>query len=145
MSVSFSASNHRNATLIMRGDGHRYTRYAEVELPEAWQFFNWSNANARLVMSLLGFEAVDLCGEASIAECRRAVMLARARGAGAYTREDEIGHGAPRTKEDGTVELKPVRLHSFGLDEAGVRERAEVFAAFVEVAAGLGATHIHWG
>lgn len=145
MSVSFSASDHRNATQIMRSDGQKHTRYASVELPETWQFFNWSNGNARLVLSMLGFSGDDLYGEATIVECRRAVMRARSRDAAQYTRPEEIVYGAPRANEDGTVELKPVRVHSGGLDTSGVRERMEAFAQFVEVAAKLGATHIHWG
>jgi hypothetical protein len=145
MSVSFSASDHRNTTQTLRSDGLKYTRYASVELPETWQFFNWSNGNARLVLNLLGFSGDDLYGEATIVECRRAVMRARSRNAEQYTRPEEIVYDAPRVNEDGTVELRPVRVYSFGLDAPGVCERMEAFAAFVEVAAKLGATHIHWG
>jgi len=144
MSVSFSACDHLNATQVMRSDGQRHTRYAEVEIPETWQF-NWSNRNARLVLALLGLEDPYLSGEASVAECRRALMLARSRDASAYTRGEEVEYGAPRPNEDGTIELKPVRMLSYGLDSEGVRHRMEAFAQFVEVAAKLGATHIRWG
>lgn len=144
MSVSFFAQNHLDSTMVRTSSGS-YKRYAKVELPAAWEDLNWSNGNARLVLSMLGFSGDDLYGEAPIADCRRAVMRARSRKAEQYTREEEIVHGAPRTNEDGTVELKPVRMHSFGIDAEGILHRVNAFAQFVEVAAKLGATHIHWG
>lgn len=142
--MSFSASDHRNATQVMRSDGQRHTIYAQIELPEAWKFFNWSNANAQAVLGMLGFSGDRLYGEATLAECRHAVMRARAQGFRAHTREEEVTYGAPRANADGTIELKPVRMLSFGLGEAGLIERVECFAQFVEVVAALGATHVSW-
>jgi len=110
---------------------------------------NWANSNARAVLNVLGLPGYDedtLAGEATIVVCRRAVIRANAtESLDAYTRPGAVEYAPPREHEDGVVELKPVRMVSFGLCEEGIRERVDAFAAFVEAAAGAGALGISWG
>lgn len=123
-----------------------------VDMPEKIELgisLNWSNSNARAVLSVLGLPGYDedtLAGEATIAECRRAVIRANAtESLDAYTRPDAVEYAPPREHERGVVELKPVRMVSFGLCEEGIRERVDAFAAFVEAAVSAGALVISWG
>jgi hypothetical protein len=146
VSVSFYAENRRASSMTLRGMGAKRA-YERVEIPDAYDF-NWSNGNAAKVLALLGLASEDLAGETSIEECRRAVIKATARLNGSaqeYTRPEYVEYGSPRENEDGTVELKPVRILSFGLDEAGLKSRVDCFSQYVEVAANAGATHVMWG
>jgi len=127
-------------------------------------FLNLNNVNARALLALLGWAAApsriplgeirvgeptgefDLWGERTLPDARRAVMVARAtfdRRVSALVREDDCG--APRVREDGAVEMRPVRVQSFGLDAEGLRDRLESFAALVEEGGTLGAVKVTWG
>jgi len=108
---------------------------------------NWANDNGVRVLATLGIVGEDApYGEMTIAEARRAVMRARSRSdLSAYTREEEVRHGAPRADENGVVELKPLRVYSPSLDENSIQDRIEQFAHFVEESAARGATLVRWG
>jgi hypothetical protein len=60
-------------------------------------------------------------------------------------REEETVYGPPRTDEDGTVQLRPLRVFSRGLSLQGLNDRITAFAALVQDAAEAGATRINWG
>jgi len=106
---------------------------------------NWANDNARAILGALGV-AFDECGDLSVADARRALMRARSRGdLSPFTRPEEVVHGRPRANEDGSVELRPVRSWGGALNAAGIRDRVEQFARFVEESATRGATTILWG
>jgi hypothetical protein len=116
------------------------------------RYFALNVGNAAALWPLLRFPLEDghvpSQGEVSVPEARCAVMRARAtfdREAPKHVRPTEIDHGAPRAREDGTVELRPLRAYWFGLDEDGIRDRIERFARFVEAIAERGATHVAWG
>jgi len=105
---------------------------------------NLNEGNAVLLLGALGL-TVDCWGEITLAEARRALMRARARKSlSGYTRASETLYGAPRTGEDGVVELRPVRSHGGALTEDDLRDRIERFASLVELAATRGATNITW-
>lgn len=113
----------------------------ESDRPE----LNLANLNATALLSALAL-ANDFGGQVSLADARRAVMRARARKSLApFGFASEAVHGAPRTNEDGSIELRPLRVHSFGLDADGLKDRVERFASFVEESASRGATVIFWG
>jgi hypothetical protein len=114
--------------------------------------FGLNAGNAALLWPLLDLPFEDghvpPAGEVSIADARRALMRARAtfeREAPKHVRPTEIEHSAPRVREDGTVELRPLRAYWFGLDEEGLIGRLERFRQFVEAIAERGATHVAWG
>ncbi len=105
---------------------------------------NLGNDNAVSLLGVLGL-STDCWGQVTLPEARRAVMRARARKSlSAFERSTETLHGAPRVNDDGTVELRPIRCHGFGLTEDGLRDRVERFAYFIEVAAARRATTITW-
>ena len=114
--------------------------------------FELNVGNAAALWPLLGLPLEDghvsPGGEVSLAEARRAVMRARARfetAAPKLVRPPEVEHGAPCLREDGTVELRPLRAVWFGLDEDGLAWRLERFGEFIEAVAERGATHVAWG
>ncbi len=112
---------------------------------DGWPEVNWNIGNAQAMHRVLGLPGEWQMGECSIGTARQAVIRARNRGTLVpFVRSEEEVHGAPRKNEDGTVELKPLRAISFGLDESGIRYRVEQFARFVEYVAELGATVICW-
>jgi hypothetical protein len=105
---------------------------------------NWANANAHAVMGVLGF-TMDYYGDMPITEARRALLRGRNRSdLSAYTRPVERIYGQPRANEDGSVELRPLRMHTFGLDTEDLASRVEQFASFVEESERRGATQISW-
>lgn len=122
---------------LCRGKGVELAARNELSL-------NLCNGNAAALCGLLGLP--QEYGSAPVALARRAVMRARARAdVSAFTRPEETVHGAPRVHADGTVELRPIRISSMGLDSAGLVDRLERFAALVESAAAAGGTEISWG
>jgi hypothetical protein len=102
-----------------------------------------ANDNAERLLTALGLSP-DY-GQCSIADARRALVRARNTSLGHLTRATEIVHGAPRVQSNGTVEMRPVRVHSAGLSVEGLVERIDRFEAFVKSAAAAGATQISWG
>jgi len=105
---------------------------------------NLNEGNAVLLLKVLDLP-VDCWGEITLAEARRAVMKARSRkNLSAFERDTKAVYGAPTTDENGVVELRPLRVHSFGITEAGLRDRIERFAELVELGASRGATKITW-
>jgi hypothetical protein len=113
--------------------------------------FHLNVGNAAALWPLLGLPlddgGVPQDGEVSVPEARRALMRARARFerlAPKLVRPTVITYGAPRAQEDGTIEIRPTRDLSFGLDEEGLAARLDRFATFVEALAERGATHIGW-
>jgi hypothetical protein len=142
MSVSFSRVD-RSKTTEVEGRTHPGWINGTCEV-------NWANANAAVMLGLMGFSGNDLyVGQEGLPEMRRALMLARARvesgRAGQMTREDRIVFGAPRAQDDGTMNLRPIRLMEVGLDLEGIRTRLDLFSAFLDEAAKLGADEIWWG
>jgi hypothetical protein len=106
---------------------------------------NLANDNAMLLLQVLGLQP-EFYGEMGLAQARRAVMRARSRSdLTPFTREDETVHGRPRTNEDGSVELRPLRVHTQGVTMNRLESYIDRFAAFVEESASRGATEIHWG
>lgn len=103
-----------------------------------------SSRNALAVLGgLMGLDPQD--GRISIPEARRALMRARARDPQPHTSPARRLYGAPRTHEDGVVELRPVRLVDQGIDTDGLTSRLDRIAQLVETAAQLGCPGIEWG
>lgn len=157
MSIDITGSNH-NAPETRTFDGETYTVYPMVYVPvdsdeEDASYFasrlNLNNANGRAFIAFLGFdpgEGPD--GSVTVAEMRRAIMVARAtfeRRVSDYTRETAVTYGAPRVNDDGTVELRPARFIDCGIDQDYLARRLEQLATLVENLAANGATHITWG
>lgn len=94
---------------------------------------NWANANARLMLGLLGLPQNDeLTGCVSLADARRAFIKANAlfeSRAVNFTRQEEIG----------------TRYVCCGLTEEGLLYRLNAFGAFLELAMLAGARSIYWG
>ena len=105
---------------------------------------NLANGNAVLLLGALGLDSAP-SGELSVPEARRAIIRARSRSdLTPFTREQETVYGRPRANEDGSVELRPVRLSSMGVDKERVASYIERFASLVEESADRGATTIFW-
>jgi len=139
MSVTIQALNPGD---VHEHDGVSYCRpFPDLEA-------NWHNGGARAVLDLLGLASPYLAGECTIANARRAVIRARAtfaRKAPQLTQEPQVIHGRPRERQDGTVELRPVRAVIGGIDEASLVRRLEQFADLTERAAERGAEVLTWG
>lgn len=143
MSVTFTPVNANAPESYTIEDGQIRTFPGRVDLGEE-VYFNLCNDNAMAMLRALGLPA-EYTGECGIPEARRAIMRARATGSAAnHTRADEAIYGEPRANEDGTVELRPLRIFSQGLDEDGLVRRINLFAEIIELAATKGATHIQW-
>ena len=151
MSVTISGSDHS------RHHPRFPEFFASVDLDvDDPCFVNWCNGNAGILFDLLGlgrgssspaFEG-DLHGEAPLADVRRAIVRARAtldRRGPALARPEVTLYGAPRVLPDRTVELRPLRLLSMGLDVEGMRTRLDAFERCVNALTERGATHITWG
>jgi hypothetical protein len=146
MGIQFSGTNHNRPH-------ERFPELpARVELDEDDpRHFHLNVGNVAALWPLLGLPFEDgqpsPIGEIPVPEARRALMRARARFervAPRLVRPTVIEHGAPRLQEDGTVELRPLRAISFGLDEDGLAARLDRFERFVEAVVEGGATHIAW-
>jgi hypothetical protein len=88
-----------------------------------------------------------MTGEVSVPVMRRAIMLAVNtfdNRVSDCTRATETTYGKPRDNGDGTVELRPVRIHSKGIDEEYLARRLAQLSEHVEVLVKKGATHIVW-
>ncbi len=110
---------------------------------------NLCNANAVALLGLLGLEPGEgLCGQAPLPEVRRAVIRARAtfqRRVRPFLREESVVYGRPRVNEDGTVELRPVRVWRGGIGEDYLARQLDRLEVLVEALAARGATHLAWG
>lgn len=142
MSVSFSKVDRAKTTEV---EGRTHPGWVE-----GTQEVNWNNGNAVVMLGLMGFSGNELMyGQEGLPEMRRALMLARARvesgRAEQMTREDRIVFGPPRAQDDGTMNLRPIRLMEQGLDIEGIKTRLEQFSAYLDEAAKLGADEIWWG
>lgn len=108
-------------------------------------YINWANGNAFPILTLLGIPEANLeCGNLSIPKARQAIFRALNKPVDSAVREEEIVYGKPRQHEDGTIELKPVRVHSAGLSEEKIIERLNRLMEFVLLSAEQGATEISW-
>ncbi len=116
----------------------------EVETMSDAPSLNLANDNARLLLQALGLSD-ELWGSLSVAEARRAIMRARSRSdLSPFTRPNETVYGRPQTNEDGSIQLRPVRLQSMGVNENRMASYITRFANFVEASASRGATSISW-
>jgi len=110
--------------------------------------FNLCNANARVLLDLLGLDITEeLCGECPVPEVRRAIIRAHAtidNRLHELVRPNEVVYGPPSTDEDGVVELHPVRCFGQGLSEDGIRDRLSRFESFFFDACREGAVSIVW-
>ena len=140
MSISFYGSNSESPSVHLHDDIE-----ADLEDPRG---MNLSNDNGKAFLRFLSINpGEDLCGQIGVPEARRAIMKARAsfdRKAPTFTRAVVVEHGRPRQNEDGTIEMRPIRYISGGIDEGYLAERLERFAVLVEALAARGATSIEW-
>jgi hypothetical protein len=146
MSISFAGTDQNRPHPRLEG------RYASVWLDvNDPRGVNWCNGNAVILLDLLGLEGDEngsLYGEVTVADARRAILRARAtldRRGPALERAPTVSYGAPRLADDGTIELRPIRSWSSGLDVAGMRTRVDAFERCVNALVERGATHITWG
>jgi hypothetical protein len=142
MSVTISGSDHSRPHARVEG------RFATVDFDlDDPRVVNWSNANAAILFDLLGVGEYQY-GEAPLADVRRAIVRARAtleRRGPHLERPETVTYGPPRENADGTIELRPVRVWSKGLNTNGMRDRLDAFERAVHDLARRGATHITWG
>jgi len=152
MSVSFYGLDHHRSETAP--NGHTYpVRVHLSDDPEADlndpRWMNLTNDNTRAFLAFVDIEgASDLYGEAPLPEVRRAIMRARAtfqRRVGAFLRREAVVYGKPRVGDDGTVELRPVRVWVGGIDEAYLQRKLDRLEVLVEALARRGATHLGWG
>jgi hypothetical protein len=110
---------------------------------------NLANTNARAFLTFLGLgDGEDLYGSVPIPEVRRAIMRARAtfhERAYSFVRGSEIVHGKPRVNDDGTVELRPMRVWVGGINEDYLMRQLDKLEVLVEALAERGATHLGRG
>jgi hypothetical protein len=153
MSVTFYGTNHNVTRTVNFSSGETHTIPTTVHMGEGDEDIldlNLSNMNASALLKLLGFEPMGpdgMVGEVTVPEMRRAIMRAVNTfdsKAGACTRATEIEYGKPRDNGDGTIELRPVRVYSQGIDEEYLSRRLAQLAENVEVLVKRGATHITW-
>lgn len=105
--------------------------------------FNVSNEMAKVLLALFHLEGMD--GSMSLAEARRGIMRARSKSdISEYVVPEDRVYGKPVVREDGTVELRPLRMLSFGVSSDRILDRLQAFINFVEESAHLGATTISW-
>lgn len=93
--------------VVDHGRFGRHPAVVEIDSDEP-AFLNVTNANARALLDLLGFEpGGDFSGSVPMAEARRAVIRARVldRTPERYTRPIEVVPSRARRREDGAVEL----------------------------------------
>ena len=102
----------------------------------------WANANAALLLAVLGLPPAP--AEADLHECRRAVIRARSRDLAQFARPDEVVHGPPRVRDDGVIELRPLRQFARGLSTSDLRNRLTAFAAFIDEVALRGGSKVWW-
>jgi hypothetical protein len=118
----------------------------EAGLPDFLRY-NLCNANAFALLGLLRLGS-EYCGSISIAEARRAIMVAKATfetTGELHARAATVDTGAPREREDGTTELRPARMISSGLNVVELRFRLIAFESLVNLGADAGADSIEWG
>lgn len=131
MSVDFSAIDKTRS---------RPGQYPDAGFPvETGEELNLANVTAIALAGLLRIDlggVLGLCGEITIPEARRAVMVARATFARTAPQ-----HAVAASSGRGT---RGARYHDVGVDEERLRDRLEAFARLVEAAASAGATHIVW-
>lgn len=121
------------------------TFVADIDDRDDRPSLNLANSNARALLQAMGLDSEELYGECSIADARRAIMRARNTDVSDFTRAEEIVHGKPREDAEGVIQLRPVRMVSFGLDVHGLNDRIDRFADMVEEGARKGARGIFWG
>ena len=130
-----------------------YTK-SEGEYPELVDLRgpNWHNAGARGVLELLG--VVEVGGDiwntplVTLPEARHMVVQAKMRLQGNIDRllhGERIEHGPPRMRDDGVIELHPVRVYERGAYKEDFERRIREFEDFIEHADGMGADLIGWG
>lgn len=93
------------------------------------------------VLAVLGLPEHGAC---SLPEARRAVIRARNRDLAPFTSPEEVEHGRPRPREDGTVELRPVRFIAFSIDAERLLRMVDRVEALVTRAGSAGASQITW-
>ena len=151
MSIDFFGSNHNEmktvgvhsyATRVYLNDD----RDADYEDPRS---MNLASANGRAFLAFLGFDpGVGPDGEVTIAEMRRAIFRAVNtfdRTVKGHTREEVAEYGSPREIDGGIIEMRPLRVLSFGIDEEYFSRQLARLSILVEALAARGATHIAWG
>lgn len=151
MSVSFFGIDHRHLEATPYGafpTRVRLSNDAEGDLSDA-RSVNLANENAVALFGLLGLDPGDgLCGGAPLPDVSRAIMRAKAtfrRRVGAFLREDVVVYGEPRVNEDGTVELRPVRVWSAGIDADYLWRQLDRLEVLVQALEARGAKHLGWG
>ena len=113
---------------------------------------NWHNAGARGVLELLGVvkEGGDIWDTplVSLPEARCMVARAKMRLQGNIDRllhGERIEHGPPRMRDDGVIELNPIRCYEGGAYKEDFERRIHEFENFIEDAHSMGADLIGWG
>jgi hypothetical protein len=104
---------------------------------------NLANDNAFRLLALLGLPVAP-AGECTIAEARRALLRARNGKVGNYVRQDEVVHGAPCEREDGTIELRPIRVWIGGLSVERLTAYVDRLEAVVQDGGERGAKKLVW-
>jgi hypothetical protein len=135
-----------------------------VDYDDAESYLELNIANARAVLAALGLatpshlcgatpsdsatarqELFELCASCTLPEARRGLLRARNSDLVPLERSSHCEYGSPRRADDGTIELRPLRMTSGGVDAHGLRLRIELFARLVQRATEIGAPGITWG
>lgn len=116
----------------------------EIPEPPAGEKLYLTTDTGLRLLALLGLPA-EPSGECTIAEARRGLLRARAVTLDTFVRAEKRDYGKPCRDDDGTIELRPIRFQSKGMDEAGLLDRVNQFEAFIQTVAKQGAQAILWG
>jgi hypothetical protein len=104
-----------------------------------------ANDRGNRLLRILGLPVAPY-GELFLPEARRALVRARNRSslASFVVGPVEI-RGEPRKRQDGAVELRPLRSFEAGVSETSLRFYVDRFSEIVDEAGRRGATRILWG
>lgn len=106
---------------------------------------NFSNANAGILLSMMGYKDEHLYSNSvPISEFKRRLIYAKNINAEKFERTDHIEYGSPREMGN-VVQLKPIRLMSMGLSAEEIRYRISRLEDFVKQAEQHSAKEIYWG
>ena len=140
MSVCFKAIDKKVVVRKVR-DWEVFRSSDEKEL-------NLANYNCRRVLASLDIDSEYLCGELSLSEMMALINRAKIRSNNTnhlskHVRKQKVVHGKPCMR-DGVIEMRPVRMVEYGIDENYLIEKINLLSNLVDWAKENDFTHIEW-
>lgn len=112
--------------------------YSEPLLPE----MNLANDNARILFSILKIDIDQM--ESSIPEIKRGLIRAQNQDLSRWVRDEEKLYGEPTEREDGLIEMRPLRAIKFGLTKEKLDKYLNALRYLVKVHEEKGASKLIW-